>query len=176
LLIRRSLNLSLHPGEIAFPGGKLERGDADLRAAAQREAWEEVALAPELFVVCGELTPRISAWGLGVTAVVGVIPPGLELRAQASEVDELIWAPLDYFVDSTRLRMDRIWRGGVQRNAARYQYLHYTVWGMTAGFIVELVNRFYNAGLETINQAPAGQRPLLLGEVVSDQAISGETK
>lgn len=148
LLIRRALHLSAHPGEIALPGGKAEAGDADLRETALREAWEEVGLAPEAFRYGGHLPPRTSMAGLAVTAFVGVIPPGLPLRLQADEVAELLYAPLHHFADGSRLRADRVTRGGDTRIAARYQYRHYTIWGMTAGFIVDLVNGLYGAGLD----------------------------
>jgi 8-oxo-dGTP pyrophosphatase MutT (NUDIX family) len=164
LLIRRSLNLSLHPGEIALPGGKLEPGDIDLRAAAVREAWEEVALPPDQFVYCGCLTPRLSMSGLGVTGFVGVIPPALPLRADPSEVDELIHVPLAYFSDPARLRVDRFWRGGAHRATARFHHDQFTIWGMTASFIVDLVNRFYNAGLVWPANPPGARSTLLTGD------------
>lgn len=148
LLIRRGLQLPTHPGEIALPGGKVEPADADLLATALRESWEEVALRAEQFRCCGYLTPRISMTGLSVTAVVGVVPDFVELRADAREVDELIRVPLRFFADGANLRTDRVARQGNFRIAARYQYRHYTIWGITAGFIVELVNRFYGAGLD----------------------------
>lgn len=160
LLIRRSLNLSLHPGEIALPGGKLEPGDADLCAAAVREAWEEVALPPEQFQNCGSLTPRLSMSGIGVTAFVGVVPPQLLLRADPREVDELIHVPLAWFADSRNLRADCIWRGGASRVTARYQYGDYTIWGMTGAFILDLVNRFYNVGFNVAAHAAARQAQL----------------
>lgn len=153
LLIRRGLQLPTHPGEIALPGGKVEPADADLLATALRESWEEVALRPEQFRCCGYLTPRTSMTGLAVTAVVGLVPPDVELRPDASEVDELIRIPLRFFADGANLRTDRVARRGTCRIAARYQYRHYTVWGITAGFIVELVNRFHGADLDVAERA-----------------------
>jgi len=147
LLIRRSLHLALHPGEIAFPGGKREPGDADLRAAALREAWEEVALPADRFLSCGCLTPRTSMSNLAVSAFVGVMPAGMTLRADVGEVEEMLYVPLEFFAERAHLRVDQVWRRGIARRAARYQYRHYTIWGMTAGFIVDLVNRLYGAGL-----------------------------
>lgn len=153
LLIRRGLQLPTHPGEIALPGGKVEPGDADLLATALRESWEEVALRPEQFRCCGYLTPRTSMTGLAVTAVVGLVPANAEFHPDAREVDELIRVPLRFFADGANLRADRVARRGNCRIAARYQYRHYTVWGITAGFIVELVNRFHGAGLDVAERA-----------------------
>ena len=155
LLIRRSLQLALHPGEIAFPGGKLESGDADLRAAALREAWEEVALPAAQFEYCGSLAPRVSMSGLAVAGFAGVVPPRLPLLASADEVEEILYVPLAHFADSGNLRVDRIWRHGVPRRTPRFEYGGYTIWGMTAGFIVDLVNRLYRAGLVVDARPPA---------------------
>jgi 8-oxo-dGTP pyrophosphatase MutT (NUDIX family) len=153
LLIRRGLQLPTHPGEIALPGGKVEPADTDLLATALRESWEEVALRAEQFRCCGYLTPRTSMTGLAVTAVVGLVPAAVELRADPREVDELIRVPLGFFADGANLRTDRVARHGNFRLAARYQYRHYTIWGITAGFIVELVNRFYGAGLDVAERS-----------------------
>jgi 8-oxo-dGTP pyrophosphatase MutT (NUDIX family) len=131
----------------------VEPADADLRVTALREAWEEVALPEQSFQFCGNLTPRTSMMGLAVTAVVGIIPADLPLYADAGEVDELIRAPLHFFADADNLRTDRVMRNGSYRLAARYQYLHYTIWGITAGFIVELVNRLYGTNLDVAERA-----------------------
>jgi 8-oxo-dGTP pyrophosphatase MutT (NUDIX family) len=159
LLIRRGLHLTLHPGEIALPGGKAEAEDADLLATAQREAWEEVRLPPSSFEYCGSLAPRITLTGLDVVAMVGVVPPGLPLRADPGEVDEIIAVPLAHFAAAEHLRVDWIWRRGGHRAIARYHYTRpgqpeQMVWGMTGSFIVELVNRFYDARLEPAILAP----------------------
>lgn len=148
LLIRRSLHLSAHPGEIALPGGKAEPGDPDLCATALREAWEEVGLQPGQFQHAGELASRTSMMGLAVTAIVGTIAATPRLTLQADEVAEAFFAPLAFFADARNLRADRFTRGSETRIAARYRYQDYTIWGMTAGFIVDLVNRYYDAGLD----------------------------
>lgn len=153
LLIRRSLQLPTHPGEIALPGGKVEPADVDLLDTALRESWEEVALQADQFRCCGYLTPRTSMTGLAVTAVVGLVPADVVLRADSREVDELIRVPLKFFADGGNLRTDRVARRGGFRIAARYQYLHYTVWGITAGFIVELVNRLYGIDLDVAERS-----------------------
>lgn len=159
LLIRRSLNLVLHPGEIAFPGGKAEASDGDMLATACREAWEEIGLPPDFFEFCGSLAPRITLTGLDVVAMVGVVPPGLALRADPGEVDAIIPVPLAHFAQPGQLRVDRVWRQGGSRAIARFHFQRPgramdMVWGMTGSFIVELVNRFYDAGLEPDILAP----------------------
>ena len=148
LMIRRSLHLPTHPGEIAFPGGKHDEGDSDALATALREAWEEVALPPACVGYAGVLEEGISQTDLLVTPVVGVIPPQLTLRAHAGEVAEILYVPLAFFADPKNLRVDRIRWNGEERLTARFQYRHYTIWGLTGRFIVQLANRFCAAGLD----------------------------
>ncbi len=158
LLIRRSLALSLHPGEIALPGGKLEPTDADLRAAALREAFEEVALPANRLQLYGSLGCRISMSGLSVAAFVGIMPANLALRADPNEVEELIFAPLTFFADVNNLRVDHLWHQGTPRVTGRYQYQEHTVWGMTGGFIIDLVQRLYGIKLDIHTLKPAHRR------------------
>lgn len=148
LLIRRSLHLSAHPGEIALPGGKADADDIDLRDTALREAWEEIRLPRDCFGYGGHLAPRVSMLGLAVTAIAGVVSVDVPLQMQAVEVEEIIHAPLAFFAERKNLRADRVIRNGEVRIAARYQYRHYTIWGITAGFIVDLVNKLYDARLD----------------------------
>ena len=148
LMIRRALNLPTHPGEIAFPGGKRDEEDSDVFATALREAWEEVALPSESVSYVGMLEPRVSLTDLHVTAIVGVIPPNLPLRAHAGEVAEILFVPLSFFADPKNLRADRILWNGEERITARFQFEHYTIWGLSGRFIVDLTNRLYNAGLD----------------------------
>lgn len=159
LLIRRTEDLRLNPGEIAFPGGKSEPEDGDLRTTALREAWEEVALPAAAFRFCGNLPRRQTLAGIGVVAMVGVVPPALPLRADPSEVAAVIRLPLAGFADPANLRIDRIWLEGRPRGVARYNIGAHLIWGMTASFIVELVNRLYDAGLAGITIDPPGARP-----------------
>lgn len=154
ILIRRTLHLPTHPGQIALPGGKVDLGDTDMRATALREAWEEVALAPEYFRYAGHLPARESASGLTVFAIVGVVPPDVPLRAHAGEVDEILLAPLSFFADNENLRGDRLIFAGDEYVSARFQFQHHTIWGMTAGFIVELINRFYQIELRAATRSP----------------------
>ncbi|HET8711274.1 MAG TPA: CoA pyrophosphatase [Spongiibacteraceae bacterium] len=148
LMIRRGLNLPTHPGEIAFPGGKRDPEDTDLFATALREAWEEVALTSESVSYAGTLVPQISVTTLFVIPIVGVIQPDLPLRAHPGEVTEILYVPLAFFADPKNLRADRMLRAGDERISARFQFQHYTIWGLTGRFIVQLVNCLYNANLD----------------------------
>jgi 8-oxo-dGTP pyrophosphatase MutT (NUDIX family) len=147
LMIRRGLNLPTHPGEIAFPGGKRDAEDVDIFATAMREAWEEVALPSESVSYAGMLTPQISMTDLYVMPIVGVIPPNLPLRAQASEVSEILYVPLAFFAEPKNMRADRILVAGGERISARFQFQHYTIWGLSGRFIVQLVNSLYGVNL-----------------------------
>jgi hypothetical protein len=83
-----------------------------------------------------------------VAPFVGVIPPDLVLAGDPREVAALIKMPLAEFAHNGNLFIDRVWRGGQSRLLPRYQMGSFMVWGMTASFIVELANRFYNAGFD----------------------------
>ena len=148
LMIRRSLHLSSHPGEIAFPGGKRDADDADDFATALREAREEVALLSEYVSYAGVLIPQLSLTDLFVTPIVGVIPPDLPLRAHPGEVTEILYVPLVFFADARNLRADRVRWNGEERVSARFQFERYTIWGLSGRFIVQLVNCLYDAGLD----------------------------
>jgi hypothetical protein len=70
----------------------------------------------------------------------------------------MLYVPLAHFAARANLRVDRIWRAGRLRLTARFQYRNYTIWGMTAGFIVDLVNRLSGADLDlAARHAPAMQ-------------------
>ncbi|MFT3930303.1 MAG: CoA pyrophosphatase [Spongiibacteraceae bacterium] len=148
LMIRRALNLPTHPGEIAFPGGKRDPEDVDIYATALREAWEEVALPSESVSFAGMLMSQLSITNLFVTPIVAVIPPDVPLRADPGEVTEILYVPLHFFAEPKHLRTDRIMREGDERISARFQYEHYTIWGLSGRFIVQLMNCVYSTNLD----------------------------
>ena len=74
ILTKRSSALKHHPGQIAFPGGKVETSDRDVVAAALREAEEEITLTGA--EVVGTLAPHETVTGFNVTPVLGVVQPG----------------------------------------------------------------------------------------------------
>ena len=95
MLTRRAAHLRSHSGEVSFPGGGIEPGDADLRATALREAWEETALDPASVEIIGELDHLSTITsGSFIVPYVGVLPGRPELQPSAGEVDAVLHVPL----------------------------------------------------------------------------------
>ena len=118
LLTKRSSRLKHHPGQIAFPGGKVDEGDAGSEGAALREAEEEVGLDRRNVEVLGSLPPHETVTGFTVTPVLGWIAQPFTPLPQAGEVDEVFFAPLSFVLDPANFVTEaRRWRG--QR---RYYY------------------------------------------------------
>ncbi|MBC7506385.1 MAG: CoA pyrophosphatase [Sandarakinorhabdus sp.] len=141
LLTRRNAAMRRHPGQIAFPGGRIDAGDADAVAAALREAEEEVALQRSDVELLGTLDQYETGTGFAITPVVGVVPPGLAFTPQVSEVDTVFHVPFAFVIDPANHEVRTgEWQGRARRFYA-IQYGEHEIWGATAGILVNLSRR-----------------------------------
>ena len=138
LFTRRTAHLRSHSGQIAFPGGGAEPGDASAEATALREAHEEIGLDPARVEVLGRLSDYHTRTDYRVTPVVGLVAPPVELRLDAHEVEEAFEVPLAFLLDpANHLRHQREFQG---RTVPFYAipYRDYYIWGATAGMLINL--------------------------------------
>jgi 8-oxo-dGTP pyrophosphatase MutT (NUDIX family) len=132
LLTKRSSALKHHPGQIAFPGGKQDEGDADIIACAMREAHEEVGLPPSSVNVLGTLPVHETVTGFKVTPVVAHVTAPFQIRPEAGEVDEAFLVPLHHVLSPANyVVQSRQWRGQ-SRSYFTVPYGPYYIWGATA--------------------------------------------
>ncbi len=138
LLTKRSSKLKHHPGQIAFPGGKLDPDDADLQAAALREAWEEVGLPPQKVRIIGQLPCHETVTGFQVTPFVAELRGPFIPVAEAGEVEDVFTVPLAHLLDRAQFTIEkRRWRG-VWRQYYAVPYGPYYTWGATARMLRNL--------------------------------------
>jgi 8-oxo-dGTP pyrophosphatase MutT (NUDIX family) len=141
VLTRRAAHLNHHAGQVAFPGGKVDKFDASPLATALREADEEVGLGADKVEIIGTLDPYQTSTGFRVTPFVGVIDPHWRPFADANEVEEVFETPLDFLMDpANRVRHHH------DRWATRSYYYampwgDYYIWGATAGMLKGLSDR-----------------------------------
>ena len=138
VLTVRSENLKSHAGQISLPGGSIEPDDADLTAAALREAEEEIGLPPKQVEVIGELGPMALPSGFLVTPVVGLIPHGLEFTACSREVADIFETPLDLILNPEAYARSSYLHAGVKRRTLELHYEDYRIWGATAAILHHL--------------------------------------
>jgi 8-oxo-dGTP pyrophosphatase MutT (NUDIX family) len=138
LFTRRTVHLKAHSGQVSFPGGRAEPDDPSVEFTALREAQEEIGLAPERVEVIARLPEYFTRTGFRVTPVVGVVQPPLELVPDAREVDEIFEVPLAYLLDARNHERASREIGG---RIAHYYVIEHggrTIWGATAGMLVNL--------------------------------------
>jgi 8-oxo-dGTP pyrophosphatase MutT (NUDIX family) len=132
ILTKRSSTIKHHPGQIAFPGGRVDPSDATHIAAALREADEEIGLPPENVDVLGELPSHQTISNYSMHPVVGWVTQDFTPRLEAAEVSEIFEVPLAHVLNMSNYTIQsRIWRGQV-RKFYTVPYGPYYVWGATA--------------------------------------------
>jgi 8-oxo-dGTP pyrophosphatase MutT (NUDIX family) len=148
VLIRRADHLRLHAGEVAFPGGKCDEGDTDAWHTALREAEEEIALPAPHVTRLGMLPPLVTRTGIEVLPCVAELSQPVDLKPNPEELAAVFSAPLAFFAEAGNLDFMDFDYGGRKRRVPRYQWQEYTIWGITAAILVQLVNLGCDAGLE----------------------------
>lgn len=141
ILTQRTDTLRKHPGQVAFPGGRIDPGDDGPIGAALREAWEEIGLPVEAVQVIGAIDRYHTGTGFDVTPVLGVVPPDFHYVRQEAEVADVFEVPLAYLLDPANHVADQAeWRGRV-RHFHKIEWQGRNIWGATAAMIINLSRR-----------------------------------
>ncbi len=141
LLTQRTDHLRDHPGQISFPGGRMEPEDASPLHTALREAQEEIGLAPQVPQILGYLPNYRTGTGFNVYPVVALLEPPFDLRLDAFEVAEVFEVPLAFLLDTRNHRREQMHYRGALREYTVMPYENRFIWGATAGMICSLVER-----------------------------------
>ena len=130
---QRTERVGHHKGQISFPGGRVDPGDADDLAAALREAQEEVGLDPGRVEPLGLLDDQETfATQYVITPWVGVVRGPVVWQPDGEEIERVIEVPVSALLDRDRFRVERWERDGVEREVYFYEYGDTTIWGATA--------------------------------------------
>ena len=132
ILTKRASGLKNHPGQIAFPGGKIEACDATPTQAALREAQEEISLSPTKVDVLGSLLDHITVTGFRITPVVAFIEGSFNPVPEAGEVDEVFRVPFDFLMQHSNYTICKRRFMGHDRRYYTVPYGPYYIWGATA--------------------------------------------
>lgn len=138
LLTQRTADMPSHAGQIAFPGGRRHRDDADLVATALRETEEEIGVGPHHVDVVAAIDNYVTGSGYLITPIVGFVAPRFELKPDPREVADIFEVPLAFFLDPANHHVhSRTWQGRERRYYAM-PYGERYVWGATAGMLKNL--------------------------------------
>jgi 8-oxo-dGTP pyrophosphatase MutT (NUDIX family) len=138
LLTQRTDHLRDHPGQVSFPGGRVEPDDSSPAHTALREAQEEIGLAAEHVEILGYLPEYRTGTGFRVTPVVALVRPPFELTPDKHEVADIFEVPLAFLMDPSNHQQRLIHNRGKLRPYFAMPYGDYFIWGATAGIIVAL--------------------------------------
>ncbi|WP_298395125.1 CoA pyrophosphatase [Sphingobium sp.] len=149
ILTERATSLRKHAGQIAFPGGRVDEGDADEIAGALREAQEEIALPPDAVQVIGTSDRYCTFTGFDIVPVLGVIPPDLPLRAQEGEVANWFELPLSFALNPANRIRREVDYAGTMRAYYEIVWRDRRIWGITAAILANLSRRLGHDRLVT---------------------------
>lgn len=138
MLTRRTDHLQHHPGQISFPGGRVESTDISPEMTALRETEEEIGLDREKVELLGELPQYLTGTGFRISPVVGLVHPPFTLELDSFEVAEAFEVPLSFLLDSRNHQRHSMHYRGRMREYWAMPYQGRFIWGATAGMLVSL--------------------------------------
>lgn len=148
ILTQRPETMPSHPGQISFPGGKIEAGET-AQNAAFRETWEEIGLTRDKIELIGRLPSFNAVSEYRVTPYVGIIEPSAELKPDPREVADIFEIPLSFLMDPKNHKPRDIFFDGREHRLYDMPYdepsgVHRNLWGMTAMMIYRVYQRTFS--------------------------------
>jgi 8-oxo-dGTP pyrophosphatase MutT (NUDIX family) len=144
IFTQRTSTLRKHSGQISFPGGGIDAEDRSPEHAALRETEEEIGLSRSFIETVGRLPDYISGTGFRIKPVLAVVKPGFDLTLNPTEVDEVFEVPLSFLMNpANHTRASRIFQGR-ERFFYEMPYGERYIWGITAGIVRSVYERFYS--------------------------------
>jgi 8-oxo-dGTP pyrophosphatase MutT (NUDIX family) len=144
IFTQRAATLRVHPGQIAFPGGKMEPHDESPIAAAVREAQEEIGLPPSHVEPLGYLNPYLTGTGFRIIPVVAKVLPCFVTALDPGEVEDTFEAPFAFLMDAANHTRGEREIAGQIRQFYAMPYGDRYIWGITAGILRNLYERLYS--------------------------------
>ena len=138
LLTKRTDHLHHHPGQISFPGGRVEACDASPDETALRETEEEIGLDRRHVELLGALPDYLTGTGFRITPLVGIVRPPFKLTLDAFEVAEAFEVPLAHFLNPANHQRHSMEFQGRMVDFHAMPYDRHYIWGATAGIIMSL--------------------------------------
>ena len=144
ILTQRTEKMSAHPGQISFPGGKVEKNDTDATYTALRETKEEIGIDAQYINILGTLDEYQTSTGFLITPIVSYVKPGYVISTNPHEVSEVFEVPLNFLMSPDNHQKKSIMWQGKKRYFYTMPYENRYIWGATAGIIRNLYERLYN--------------------------------
>jgi 8-oxo-dGTP pyrophosphatase MutT (NUDIX family) len=144
-LTRRSARMSAHAGQVSFPGGKIEPGDASVEAAALREAAEEIGLDPAQAEILGRMDEYITGTGFHISPVIALVPQGVRFTLDPREVEEVFCLSFEALLDPALPHPRHAVRRGAAYKFWVWPHEDHVIWGATARILRDLAQRLRGA-------------------------------
>lgn len=144
ILTQRPKTMAKHPGQVAFPGGKVDPIDEGPVQAALREAHEEVGLHPNMVNVLGQADIYVTGTGFRITPVIGLLPSEFQPVPDPYEVDHVFETPMSFLMNPDNHERKQTFWNGMERRYFEMPHNGNRIWGVTAGVIRNLYKRLYD--------------------------------
>jgi 8-oxo-dGTP pyrophosphatase MutT (NUDIX family) len=140
LMIQRPTTMRAHPGQAAFPGGKIDPGETPIEAAL-RETHEELGIDPAKVRVVGTSDRFQTGTGYDITPVLAVVPGDIAITPNPGEVAQWFEPPFGYILDPANQTMHVTEYNGQRATYVEVLWSGHRIWGVTGGIIANLAQR-----------------------------------